>query len=57
MSHIDIRESGTCAALPLRDAWGGPRRSNWWSDPRAFAGTGHQVSTAAPTPPTLTMAR
>jgi hypothetical protein len=30
MSHTDIRESGTCAALPLRDAWGRPRRTDWW---------------------------
>jgi hypothetical protein len=31
MSHTDIRESGTCAALPLRDAWGHRRQSDWWS--------------------------
>ena len=25
MSHTNIMESGTSAALPLRDAWGRPR--------------------------------
>ena len=56
MSHTDIRESGTCAALPLRDAWGRPRRSVWWSEPRPVDGTGVQVlTTSAPTYGTATI--
>ena len=43
MSHTDIRESGTCAALPLRDAWGRPRRTSWRSDQQPSNGTGIQV--------------
>jgi hypothetical protein len=52
MSHTDIRESGTCAALPLRDAWGRPRRSSWWSEPRPEYVTSPRVLVgSAPTRP------
>ena len=35
MSHTNIMESGTSAALPLRDAWGRPRKTDWWSQPHS----------------------
>jgi hypothetical protein len=35
MSHTDIHESGTCRAMPLRDAWGRPHRDGWWSQRQA----------------------
>jgi hypothetical protein len=53
MSHTDIRESGTCAALPLRDAWGRPRRSSWWSEPRPeYAAAPRVLVGPGPTRPT-----
>lgn len=50
MSRTDIRESGTCAARPLRDAWGRPRRTDWWS-------TEQQVTPTRPTRPVVVAAR
>ncbi len=47
MSHTNIMESGTSAALPLRDAWGRPRKTDWWSQPRSVEGT--PIGTAATT--------
>jgi hypothetical protein len=45
MGHTNIMESGTCAALPLRDAWGRPRRTSWWSDTRSVEGSPIRTTT------------
>jgi len=46
MSYTNIMESGTSAALPLRDAWGRPRQTDWWSQPRSVEGTPIRTETA-----------
>ena len=58
MSHTNIMESGTCAALPLRDAWGRPRKTDWCEPapiPSRPPRSGPHATTAATRPQAWTL--
>jgi hypothetical protein len=50
MDYVDIYESGTCKALPLRDAWGCPREDNPWHRPEPERQTTPPARGSAPSP-------